>query len=329
MAQAAEGIPVVLMGLGRVGRAIARAALERADLRIVGAVDPAHAGRRLDEVLGAGAPALEVAKDPAAALKAGRGGVVLHATGSSFALALPQLERAVGAGLSVASACEELAYPWLRHEKECEALDRACEAKDVAVVGVGSNPGFALDRLPAFLSQVMGHVRHVRATRVQEAAGSPGLLRKAGAGLGEDAFHEALERGEVGHVGLVESAALAALGCGFELDEVEEDVEPVLASEDLVRPGEPTIRAGQVCGYRQVVRGFADGAERVQLEVLLAAGAEDPRDEVELDGDRPIRALLRGGLPDEEATAWAVVNAAPALVMMRGLVTILDLPAGR
>src|SRR5512133_4297115 len=73
------GIPVVIMGLGEVGRAIARAALARAELQVVGAVDPDPqlAGRSLAELLGVPAPALTVAADAAPALRAARGGVVL------------------------------------------------------------------------------------------------------------------------------------------------------------------------------------------------------------------------------------------------------------
>lgn len=328
MLEGASGIPTVVMGLGDIGQAIARAALEKPELRLVAAVDPAHAGKRLEEVLGSPAPSLVVAPDPASALASARGGLVLHATHSSFEAILPDLQRAVRAGLSVVSTCEELAYPWLRHEERSEPLDALCEKHEVAVIGVGVNPGFALDRLPAFLSQVTGPVRHVRARRVQDATSRrPALQRKIGMGLTEEAFHAAVDRGELGHVGLSESAMLAALGCGFELDEVEEELVPLLAEED-VEAAVP-VRAGQVAGLQQIARGFTDGAERVCLELVLVAGAEAPCDEIELEARPPVRLRLEGGLAGDEATAWAVVNAAPAVATMRGLVTVLDLPAGR
>lgn len=322
------GIPVVVMGLGHIGQAIARAALELPELRLVAAIDPALAGKRLEEVLAAPAPALSIAADPADAFKRARGGVVLHATGSSFQEVLPQLERAVRAGLSVVSTCEELAYPWLRFEDQAGPLDELCESKDVAVVGLGVNPGFVLDRLPAFLSQVTGPVRHVRALRIFDAVQRrASLQRKAGLGLDEEAFHAAADRAEVGHLGLSESAMLAALGCGLELDEVDEELVPLIAEEDL--DGAVPVRAGQVAGLQQVARGFADGTERVRIELVISAGAEQPRDEVELEARPPVRLVIPGGLPGDEATAWSVVNAAPAVVLLRGLVTVLDLPAGR
>ncbi|HET8734521.1 MAG TPA: dihydrodipicolinate reductase, partial [Anaeromyxobacteraceae bacterium] len=108
-----------------------RAVLASADLRLVGAVDPALAGRPLDEVVGA-PTGLTVEADPARALRAARGGVLLQATTSRFLEALPAIEQAVRAGLSVVSTCEELAYPWLSHEKEADRLDALCERNDVA-----------------------------------------------------------------------------------------------------------------------------------------------------------------------------------------------------
>jgi 4-hydroxy-tetrahydrodipicolinate reductase len=323
----ATGIPVVVMGLGQIGQAIVRAALEKPELRLVGAIDPAHAGKSLSEVLGTPAPSLVVSGDRKT-FELAKGGVLLQATGSGFEDVLPDIEAAVRNGLSVVSTCEELSFPWLRYEAQAEKLDTLCESRDVAVVGVGVNPGFALDRLPAFMSQVTGPVRHIRGMRVQDAARRrKALQRKVGAGMTEEAFHAAADRGEMGHVGLAESAMLAALGCGFELDEVEEELVPLLADEDI--DAAIPVRAGQVAGIQQIVRGFTDGTERVRLELIIASGADDPRDEVDLDARPPVKVRIEGGLAGDEATVWSVVNAAPAITMMRGLVTVLDLPAGR
>jgi 4-hydroxy-tetrahydrodipicolinate reductase len=327
----ARGIPVVVMGLGEIGRAIARAALARPDLELVAAVDssPALAGRPLGEVLGVPAPALKIAADPKAALAAAKGGVLLLATASTLDAVRPDLERAVRAGLSVVSTCEELAYPWLRHEEAADALDRLCEQRNVAVLGTGANPGFVLDRLPAVLGHATGPVRHVRGLRVVDASRRrAALLRKIGAGLSEDAFHEAAERGEVGHVGLAESAALAATGLGLGVDEVDEELAPLVAEEDA-RGGPAPVRRGQVAGFTQVARVFADEREVVRLELTIAVDADDPRAEVELDADPPLRLVVPGGIPGDAATAAAVVNAAVAATELRGLVTVLDLPVGR
>ncbi len=328
-----SGIPVMVLGLGDVGQAIARGALARPELRLVGAVDPRPelAGRPLGEVLGLSAPGLTVAAGSAELFRAAQGGVVLHATGSHFQEVLPQLTEVVRAGLSVVSTCEELAWPWLRSEEAADELDRLCEDQNVAVLGTGVNPGFVLDRLPAFLGQMAGVVRHVRGLRVVDASRRRAALqRKIGAGLTEEAFHEAAERGEVGHVGLAESAALVAAGLGLPLDEVDEELVPLVAQEDQPEAGgRPGLQRGQVAGVQQTARVFTAEREVVRLELTLAMGAEDPRDEVELDADPPLRLIVPGGIPGEPGTVAAVLNAVSAVTELRGLVTVLDLPAGR
>jgi len=320
-------VPVVLIGLGEVGRGIARAILSRSELRLVAVVDtaPGLAGKRLDQLLDRPAGGLTVGADAAPGFIEARGGGVILATSSSFEEVLPVIRRAVKAGCSVVSTCEELAWPWLHHESEADALDLFCEAHDVAVVGTGVNPGFALDRLPAVLAQVLGEVRHVRGLRVVDLAGrSDAVRRRFGVGLEPDAFEAADQRGELGHVGLAESAALAAVGCGLEFDEVDEELTPLIAEEDG-----HGIRAGEVAGIQQVARAFDEGREVVRLELLFSLGAEEPRDEVEFDADPPLRAVVPGGIPGEAATANAVVHAALAITERRGLITVLDLPAGR
>ncbi len=327
-----SGIPVVLMGLGEIGRAIARAALARPDLRVVAAVDsdPSLAGRSLPEVLGLSGPGLAIAGSLADVAAGAHGAVVLQATRSRFEEVLPELQEAVRAGLHVVSTCEELAWPWLRHDEAASALDRLCHERNVAVLGTGVNPGFVLDRLPALLAQVTGPVRHVRGVRVVDVSRRRAALqRKVGVGLDERAFHDAAERGEIGHVGLAESAALVAEGCiGLEEYEVDEDIVPLVAEED--GDGAVPVRAGQVAGLHHQARIFAEGGrEVVRLELTIAVGAEEPRDELALDAEPPVRLIVPGGIAGDVATPHAVVNAVPALVELRGLVSVLDLPTGR
>jgi 4-hydroxy-tetrahydrodipicolinate reductase len=324
-------IPIVLLGLGEIGRAIARAALLRPELRIVAAVDPApsHAGRTLSEVLGEPAPEVTIARKLAEVVAGAKGGVVLAATGSRLEEVLPDLQVAARAGLHVVSTCEELAWPWLNHGDAAAALDKLCHERNVAILGTGVNPGFVLDRLPAILAQVTGPVRHLRGVRVVDVARRRAALqRKVGVGLSEEAFHDGVERGELGHVGLAESAAMAAEAClGVDEYEVDEEILPLVAEEDATGP--VRVARGQVAGVHQEARVFAAGREVVRLELTMAVAADDPRDELVLDAEPPLRLVVPGGVAGEPATVHAVVNAVPALVELRGLVSVLDLPAGR
>jgi 4-hydroxy-tetrahydrodipicolinate reductase len=327
-----SGIPVVVMGLGEIGQAIARVALARPELQVVGVVDahPSFAGRKLSDVLGVPSPDVAVAESLADVVALARGGVLLQATQSHLSEVLPNVEEAVRAGLHVVSTCEELAWPWLYHRDAASALDRLCHERNVAVLGTGVNPGFVLDRLPAVLAQVTGAVRHVRGVRVVDAAKRRAALqRKLGIGLDEEAFRERVERNELGHVGLAESAAMVAESCiGIDEYEVDEDILPLLAEEDAA--GAVPVRRGQVAGLHHEALVFApDGREVVRLELTMALGAEDPRDEVTLEADPPVRLVLPGGIAGDRASAHIVVNAVPAVIELRGIVSVLDLPAGR
>ena len=70
-------IKVALMGLGAIGRGIARCALQKSELEIVAAIDldPSRVGKKLSDVLDAPAPDVIVGSDAAAEMKKAQGGV--------------------------------------------------------------------------------------------------------------------------------------------------------------------------------------------------------------------------------------------------------------
>jgi hypothetical protein len=325
-------IPVVVMGLGFIGREIAKAAQASSELKLVGAVDanPALIGQDLGKLLGDPSIKVEVSRDVTSAFGRTRGGVVLHATASRFPDVLEQLLAVVNAGASVVSTCEELAFPYLKYSKLAAQLDQAAEKSGVSVIGTGVNPGFVLDRLAATAGQACGPVRRVTATRVVDARSRrEALQRKVGAGLTEKEFNELVEKDQIGHVGLAESAALCALGLGIDCDQYDEEIDAVFAVEDIPGAAFPVAR-GRVAGISQIAVGLNEGQERVRLELTIAVGAEDPGDRIVIDSDPRIELEIRGGVAGDRATANLVVNAAPRVAAAEpGLLTVLELPAGR
>lgn len=322
-------VPVVVMGLGHIGREICRSAVASEEVELVGAVDkaPGLAGTSLGELLGMSSTLRVSAtlKDAQAA----KGSVLLHATGSRLTSVLEELLEAVRQGHPVVSTCEELAFPFLRHPELAERLEKAAQRAGVSVVGTGVNPGFVFDRLVATVGQTVGAVRHVRGTRsVDAGTRRESFQRKIGAGLSEEAFQGLAEKDAVGHVGLVESAALCALGLGMDCDDFEEELVPLLAEEDY-RGSPIPVAKGRVAGVQQTAVGLEDGQERVRLELTLAVGAEAV-DRLVLEADSRLTLEVPGGIPGDSATAHLVVHAAPRLTAASpGLLTVLDLPAGR
>lgn len=315
------------MGLGPVGRSIARAALQHGEIELVAAIErnPALVDRRLQELVDGVTTELTVTADATAVFAEIQGGVLLHATGSRLPEAVRAILSAVESGVSVVSSCPELVCPWIDHAETAHTLHRAaCDAR-VSVLATGVNPGFVLDRLVVSAGAASGNVRHVHAIRsVDISSRREALLRKAGVGLSRDEFRTRIASGAVGHVGLVHSSALVARGLGLDCDEFGEEIEPVIA--DGPWEGRVPVRRGEVGGYRQRAYARSAGRERIALELTYAVSAAN-RDSIVIDADPRIELVVRGGISGDVATAWSVVNAAPLVIdARRGLLSVLDLP---
>jgi 2,4-diaminopentanoate dehydrogenase len=328
----AEALPVVVVGLGEIGREVARAVLDSPSLRLFAAleIDPRLQGQPLSALLGRPAGDLRVQEESPKLLRLASGGVLLQTTGSHLAAVFGQLERALQAGLHAISSCEELSFPWLRHPELAEKLDRAARKASRSVLGTGINPGFVLDRLACTLGAAAGKIVRVHGERVVDAGTRrEQLQRKVGCGLTVEQFEKGVAAGKIGHVGLVESAALISSGLALDCDEFEESVEPILATRAFAGP--VPVRVGHVAGIHQTARGFDSGRETVTLDLTIALGAQDPHDEIRIEGDPPLLLRAPGGLAGDRSTAWNMVNAITAVVASSepGLMTVLDLPAGR
>ncbi len=324
-------VPVVVMGLGFIGQEIARAALANEELELIGAVDksPSLTGKKLGDVVGVPC-AVKISSTIAQAVGRRKGVVLLHATGSKLPQVTDQVLEALSHTMHVVSTCEELAFPWFNHGPLAEKIDKAAQRAGTVVLGTGVNPGFVMDRLAATLGQVCGNVTHAKVSRVVDArARREALQRKVGAGLTEEEFFALVDKDALGHVGMVESAALCALGLGIDCDDFEEELTPVFAEEDITG-GAFTVKKGRVAGIHQTAVGLAEGQERVRLELTIAAGADEPGDTIELDADPPIKMFIPGGVSGDRATANLVVNAAPRVTAAQpGLLTVLELPSAR
>lgn len=319
-------VRVLCYGLGPIGLGIARLAAQRSGMTIVAAldVDPACAGQDLGALCGGPPTGVVVTDDLAAALTA-QPEVALHATGSTLTQVAPQVEALAAAGVNVVSTCEELAYPWSIQPDIAATLDRVARARGVTLLGTGVNPGYAMDALPLLLTAPCAHVHAIHVTRVVDAAQRRGpLQQKIGAGLSLDEFAQRVQAGSVRHVGLHESLHLLAGALGWQLDQIDYSITPVVAEQALTTDY-VQVQPGQAAGVRQVIVGTLGERNVLRLELQMYVGAADPRDEVQIDGDPPIHIRLDGGIHGDLATAALVVNAAPTVLRAApGLATMMD-----
>jgi hypothetical protein len=307
---------LVSYGLGPIGLAIAALALERGH-HIVAAVDvdPAKAGQDLGALLGRAPVGVVVTAEAADAL-ARRPQVVLHSTRSRIPEVGAQIVACLEAGASVVSTCEEMAFPWHRHAAAAHHIDGVARARGVTAVGVGVNPGYVMDLLPIVLTAPCRAVHAIRVVRVVDAGTRRlPLRRKVGAGMIRKEFDAGVAAGTLGHVGLAESVAMIADALGWTLDGIVESIEPV---------GDGV----QVRGLHQTARGRRAGRDAVTLDLTMAVGAANPRDEIILDAEPPIHVTAAGGIHGDVATCAIAVNAIPlVLAAPPGLTTLYRLPA--
>jgi 4-hydroxy-tetrahydrodipicolinate reductase len=319
---------VVSFGLGPIGLAAARLALQKTSIQLVGAIDidPAKVGKDLGELLELGKKTgVVVDRDAEATLKRLQPDVMLHCTSSFMPAVKDQLLLAARCGVDVVSSTEELLVPEFQNPAIAKELDAAAKAGGTSILGTGVNPGYAMDFIAVVASAVTFDVQAVKCTRVVDAGTRRlPLQKKVGAGLTKKEFQEQMATGKFGHIGMRESVALLARALDFKLDKIEQSVEPVLAAEDL-KTQFLTVKEGQVAGIRNHGYGWIGKRPVLHLDLSMYVGAPDPRDEVVLESTPPVHLKFLGGIAGDQATAAILVNNLHGVVAAQpGLRTVLD-----
>ncbi len=325
---AAKKIRVILFGLGPIGAACARVlALRPEAYEFVGAIDldPRKVGQDIGAVIGLPEKYGVKVSAQAGRVLAKDADLTLHATGSYLTQVKPQLMQIIAAGKNIVSTCEELANPWVQNARVADELHKLAKRHRVTVVGTGINPGYAMDTLPVALTAVCQKVERVRVKRVVDASKRrQQLQQKIGAGMTVEAFHQAAANKEIRHVGLAESVGLVARGLGWQLDEIMETIEPVVATQRVVTE-HVIVEPNFVAGVRQFGRGLYAGQDKVILELEMAVDAPEAYDEAWIEGTPNVHSLVKG-IHGDLSTAAVVGNAARRVVEAKpGLLTMMDL----
>ena len=324
-----EKIRVIQYGLGPIGSAVARHALERAGLELVGGVDvdPSKVSRDVGEVIGLDRSlGFVVDENLAQVLERAEADVVLHTTSSYFDLFKSQIVEILEAGLDIVSTAEELSFPWLAHPKDGAEIDAVAKRVGKTVLGTGVNPGFLMDTLPLSLTAICQQVDHITVTRIINASTRRGPFQaKIGSGMTVEAFNEKMAAGRMGHVGLSESMGMLFETLGKKLARYESAVEPVVA-DHAVKTDHFEAQPGQVMGLKQVAHGYTDEGEFVVLTFIAALEAEDEADTIKITGKPDLNVKLQGTNGDLATVAIAVNAIRRVKEAAPGLVTMRDLP---
>ncbi len=321
---------VVQVGLGPLGRQIVRYAVERHNIKVVGAVDPAPdiAGKELGELCGLKPLGIRVMPDLRSALNRRKADVALLTTVSSIERIAPQVVEMAKAGLDIVSTCEELVFPWRTAPAVAERIAAVCRKQGVTCLSTGVNPGFLMDFLPCALTAVCRRVEKIVVRRIQDAsARRVPFQQKIGAGLSPAEFRKKKTAGTLRHVGLTESIHMIAHTLGWNLDRTTETLKPVTANRTITS-GYTTIKPGMARGVEQFGRGYVGRKAVIVLRFRAAVGEPESYDSVEIFGEPNIRSVIPAGVNGDIATCAIVVNAVRSVVNAEpGLKTMLDMPA--
>lgn len=306
-------VKVVLCGMGAIGTEILKYSLERSH-EVVGVVDsdPGKVGRTVAELTGlpSGVRVCASLKDfPIKEAEA-----AIFSTKSRIADIMEDLVLAASAGLDVVTTSEEMAYPEFASKEAAEALDALAKENHVTIVGVGVNPGFVMDWVPAVAASASKSPTSIHVVRSVDVSRRRRQLQvKTGVGLTKAKFEKEMQEGRLGHVGLIESTHLIALSLGAKLEGLKHGVFPILGSEDYVM------------GVRQFAEGRA-GSCQIRLDLEMSMTSAD-FDVVEVKGEPNIKLRFEKGVFGDSATVALVVHALERVSRaMPGLLTVLDLP---
>lgn len=327
-------IKVIQFGLGPIGIESLKLAAEQSWLEVIGGVDidPAKVGRTLADLTGIASFGAAKVYDTLESLfaAAGQPDVVLHTAGSSAAVSLAQMKPALERGVSVASTCEELIFPALKTPVVAAEYDELCRRTGARITGTGVNPGFVMDILPICLTGVSREVTSIYVERVVNASTRRQPLQaKIGSGQNPADFRAKFAAGKAGHAGFQQSVALLAHAMGWQLEEIRETCEPVVATSRVVTKFFD-VAPGQSVGIHQKCFGLCGGETKIKLDLQMYLDAPLPHDAIVVKGRPDLNLVLNGGVAGDDATVASLINIVPRLLAAAPgvrLMTELAVPA--
>lgn len=311
-------IHVIQIGLGPLGQQIAKYIASKNEIVTVAAVDtnPYLEGKDFGVLIGEGATGVLVDHSVHAAIQKLRQkpDAAIITTVSSIRKLESQIEEMAKQGIPIVSTCEKLSYPWEENPESSKKIDEICKKHKVACLGTGVNPGFLMDYLPSVMSSVCKEIESITVERFQDA--TPRRIpfqKKIGAGLDLQAFKAKVETGTLRHVGLKESVYFLAGSLGFQLDEVIEELNPVIADKHI-NNGVMEIKEGDALGVEQISHGYINGESKIKMHFKAAIGEPRSFDRITIKGVPSFTSEIDMGVNGDIATCAITINSVKSIL---------------
>ncbi len=334
-----ENVKVIIWGLGAMGGGMADMLLKKKGVDIVGVVGreskigtsmynyiKTEKGDRPDVLLGG--------ED---IIKPGAADVVLLCTDSFTKNAFPKMKHILEQGINCVTCAEEMSYPKAQNPELADEIDKIAKANGVSVLGTGINPGHIMDLLVLIWTGCMEEVESIVSRRVNSLSPfGPTVMAEQGIGITKQEFYDRKQgKGEhlSGHVGFPESMGMIAEGIGWKLDEIKQDMEPIVTEIDRKSP-HGFAKAGDVAGVSMKAWGYKDGKCVIEMDHPQQIEPEmvgiQTGDYVIIKGSPNVNMVNTPEIDGGLGTIAMCVNMIPHTInAMPGLHTMLSLPVPR
>lgn len=304
---------VAIFGAGQLGTSVARILRERGGHEVLGPF-----GREArDAALASGAT------------------LVIIATTSRFRDVASDIVRAIETGSNVLVSAEECANPWLVDPELADAIDQRAREVGVTVLGAGLNPGLIFDALVLTLLGAIPNGCEIEVARVVDIGKfGPAVLTRLGVGVNEADFRRGVADGDIlGHAGFPQSMSIVARGLGITIDNITEQIDPIIADTDVTLVSGQVIRSGQSVGVRQTYRAFVD--ENVWFTAVFDGHVQPnllgwtPSDTIVMRRDGVVErtVTIAPGLPSQSGSQAMIANSVDRVMNgAPGWLTVADLP---
>ena len=314
-----DEVRIAFFGVGSVATAALRLCRRRPWMDAVAAARCPSSTPAVDRPAPGDWAGVRIWADPEGMLDAARPDVALVATRSELDSVLPLIELCTARRVHVICTSEELAWPDVERPGAAALLQRAATDAGVVIAATGINPGFVFDALPLVLAGAAWDISRILVQRTLDASVfGRDVHRSLGIGYPEVEFTRAVASGLVrGHIGFAESAHIIAEAVGLEIEQYDEQIEPVLADRVHELAGY-TIRPPETAGVVQHAAARVEGREWLRFELSLhidpGAVGWETRDRIHIYGENDLDLTIKPGMSAVLTTAALLVNTVPAVL---------------
>ncbi len=315
----------IIYGVGAMGSNIVRLLQMKPQVEIVGAIDhdPLKIGVDLGKVAGLRKKmGIHVDYPARKVLGKVKADLVLHATSAFLEEAFNEIMEILEKKLNLITICQELFFPLAHNIKKAQEINILARKKGVRVTAAGINPGFIMDIVPIVCSLPCWKIEKVFVTRIVDFSPyGQEEMKHIGANLTPEEFKEGVRRGKIGHIGLLETAAMVSHCLGLKVDELRQSKEPVVTKKKRESKF-IKILPGRVCGFKQNVEGYSGEKLILDFRMVGIVSPDEKEDGIKMGDHARLEGIpsvdiaikeeiaQKGGL----GTAGVAVNLIPKLM---------------